>query len=192
MNLADSSANRIPALTLQRLRQQPERATYYARLAVSLLALLGLILPWLRLDGAADGLSGTGLVAFGLVGDWAEKWWMLKRNWFGACCLCLLPFCISIATVWTIWREQRGKPTIGWPTTGATAALLILLTAADITASGQPSVGVLLMPGPGLALLILAHAGLAGHQTWQRIRNRQQQRRQTPAPEPDETPETPD
>lgn len=189
MNIAETVAGRRPALTLTLLRQHPERVTHYARLAVSLLALLGLILPWLRLDGAAESMSGTGLVAFGLAGEWAEKWWMLKRNWFGAFCLCLMPLLVTIATVWSIRREQRGKPSIGWLATSVSAALLLLLTAAEITASGQTRLGALLMPGPGLTLLLLAHAGLAGHHTWQRIHNRK--RRQT-LPEPADTAETPD
>lgn len=152
------------------------------RILAATMAMVGVLGPWLKMDGNADYHSGAELIAFLLAGEGAERWWMLRRSIAGAMALHTLPvIAASLVSIGAV-REYFRKPGIYWHTAAIICIAPLLASAGPVTSSQQPAVGVFIIPGWGLALTLLATTVLAGEQAGRTIRDgRRQRRAATPA-----------
>ena len=133
---------------------------YYGRLAMIAIGLAATMLPWLYFDGFDSAHSGAEMIAFIVAGEGSEKWDMMKTNFIGTFTVLTFPIVITglqIMTAILLYRA-RVEPAIHTAVIGLVLAML--LTAASVTSNDRPTIGPFIMPGAGLALVMLTNLAI--------------------------------
>ena len=121
---------------------------------VTLLAILGILLPWATLDGHASALSGSKLAPYALFG--AERGFLFSVSWYGALALILAPIVTIIAVGHGFFLMIMGRRALRSHFVGAAAPLLMLLVAGSILSGDSPSLGWFVIPGVGMIVTAAA------------------------------------
>ena len=128
-----------------------------ARACVVIAALLGLValfIPWMTLDGHGSPLSGVGLMTYALQGN--DRLVMWKMSPLAISLLLVVPFGITVGACWTALNVLRRNYRLDVPLFTLAGILVLLQFATPILDSHMYTLGGFAMPGPGLAMLIVA------------------------------------
>lgn len=128
-----------------------------ARAWVLIAALLGpvaLFIPWLTLDGHGSSLSGFGLMTYALHG--ADRLVMWHISPLAISLLVVIPFGISVGVCWTALNVLRRNYRLDVPLFTLAGILVLLRFVTPILDGRMYTVGGFVMPGPGLAILLVA------------------------------------
>ena len=128
-----------------------------ARICIVIAALTGpvaLFIPWLSLDGHTSPLSGVGLMTYALQGNDRLVMWRISP--VATALLLAVPFGIAFAVCWTAFTVLRRTYRLDVPLFTC-AGILVLLRFTPSILDGQMHIlGGFAVPGPGLAILLVA------------------------------------
>ena len=128
-----------------------------ARACIVIAALLGpvaLFIPWLSLDGHGSPLSGFGLITYALQGN--DRLVMWKISPLAISLLLVVPFGIAVGVCWTALNVLRRVYRLDVPLFTLAGILMLLRFAPPILDGRMYTLGGFAMPGPGLAILVVA------------------------------------
>ena len=136
------------------------RNTYLWRNLLAIVAIASLMLPWVYLDGAESSLSGAELIAYTFATG-TERWDMLRQSVPGSFSLFLVPPIVAVLSIVAfskIWRDQHPVKSNA---VAAVLPLLIVVFSGSITSSDHLIAGTLVLPQPGIVLMIVCQGVLA-------------------------------
>ena len=81
------------------------------RAATALLTLVGFLMPWVTLDGYADAMSGSDLIAYAFLNP--ERASLFQVSWTGTLALLMMPIAALTATIYGFYRSLKGDPSLG-------------------------------------------------------------------------------
>ena len=128
------------------------------RSAAGALALAGMLLPWVRLDGYTKSMSGADLIAYAFTGT--DRGAIFDASVTGALALLLIPSIVLAACAYAFFNTMIGRRPLKSHLTGAIMPLGILLMSGSIVSSDGPQVAGIPIPGFGLIITVLAQGGL--------------------------------
>ena len=128
-----------------------------ARACIVIAALLGpvaLFIPWMTLDGHGSPLSGVGLMSYALQGN--DRLVMWKMSPLAISLLLAAPFGIAAGVCWTTLNVLRQVYRVEVPLLTFVSILVLLRFMTPILDGRMYTIGGFAMPGPGLAILMVA------------------------------------
>lgn len=133
---------------------------------VSLLAGCGLLLNWMRLDGATGGLNGAELAAMALAGPGRGD--LMGASFLSGMLTLTVPLAVTIATVITLWKTMTGSLTFAPGIVAMAGIALLCAFGGAVSDSGRTVMGGLMLPGVGMVMAFLGHGALlAAAAGWQ-------------------------
>ena len=131
---------------------------HYWKIAVALLAIASMMMPWIVMDGASSKMSGGDLIAYLIHGN--EKWEMLKTSFLGALSIMVIPTATLAMAVMVFWKVLNEENSVLLNIITGAAPLTLLIFAGRL-ASSDHQVGGMLTPQPGIVVLFICQAVLA-------------------------------
>ena len=128
-----------------------------ARVCIVIAALLGpvaLFIPWMTLDGHGSPLSGVGLMSYALQGN--DRLVMWKISPLAIALLLAAPYGIAVGVCWAALNVLRRNYRLDVPLFTLAGILVLLRFAPPILDGRMYTVGGFAIPGPGLAMLLVA------------------------------------
>ena len=128
-----------------------------ARACIVIVALLGpvaLFIPWMTLDGHGSPLSCVSLMSYALQGN--DRLVMWKISPLAIALLMVVPYGISVGVCWTALNVLRRNYRLDVPLFTLAGILVLLRFATPIMDGRMYTIGGFAMPGPGLAILMVA------------------------------------
>ena len=128
-----------------------------ARVCIVIAVLLGpvaLFIPWMTLDGHGSPLSGVGLMSYALQGNDRLVMWKISPP--AIALLLVVPYGIAVGACWTALNVLRRNYRLDVPLFTLAGILVLLRFAQPILDGRMYTVGGFAMPGPGLAVLLMA------------------------------------
>ena len=126
---------------------------------IAILTALGLLLPWMKLDGAESSLSGAKLIAFTLFGP--GQWDLVANSPLSGLLTLTMPAVVVAVTCWTLIQTVRGGSPVGPSVTAIAGLLLLVAFGGGASDSGRIILWGAFIPGIGALLLFLGHTALA-------------------------------
>ena len=140
-----------------KIRQAAE-SHYLWRNVLAIIGIASFTLAWVKLDGAASSMSGSGLIAYLISGN--ERWEMLKAAPIGALSLMLAPVAALIAATISWWKAWNDRGSVGSNIAAILAPIPILIFAGSITSSENLMTRGIMAPQTGVIILILSQIGM--------------------------------
>ena len=128
------------------------------RSAVGALALAGMLLPWVRLDGYTNSMSGADLIAYAFTGT--DRGAIFDTSIMGALALLLIPSIVLAACAYAFLTTLTGGRPLKSHFVAAVMPLGIMLMSGGIVSSDGPQIAGIPIPGLGLIITVLAQGGL--------------------------------
>ena len=128
------------------------------RSAVGALALAGMLLPWVRLDGYTKSMSGADLIAYAFTGT--DRGAIFDTSIMGALGLLLIPSIVLAACAYAFLNTMTGRRPLKSHLVAAIMPLGMLLMSGGIVSSDGPQIAGIPIPGFGLIITVLAQGGL--------------------------------
>lgn len=111
-----------------------------------------LFIPWLRLDGHTESLSGVGLMIYALQGNDRLVMWRISP--LSLVTVMMVPYAIAVAVCLTAASVLRRNCRLDAPLFAVAAILLLLRFAPPILGGQALTMGRFAAPGPGLVVLM--------------------------------------
>ena len=131
------------------------------RTLAALLALFSMMLPWVRLDGYTESMTGAELLAFAFTSP--ERGAMFRTVPLGAIALLLVPLAAAATAVYSFVKNVQGEHPIAANLALIFLPIVMLFFGQALTASDQPRLVWVSIPRPGIILMIACNAGLLAH-----------------------------
>ena len=128
------------------------------RTLVGIIAIAGMLLPWVRLDGHAGAMNGAEMIAYALTSP--ERASIFSASKLGTLAVLLVPPLVLAANAYGFFRLMQGHHSLGAHITGALLPLGMILTAGAILNSDGPALMGIPIPGIGLFVTMLAQGAL--------------------------------
>ena len=128
---------------------------------IAIIALTGMLLPWLRLDGYSEAMSAAELIAYAFTSP--ERGSLFGVSMMGALAILLTPVVVMTAGVLGFFQAITGGRSLGANLVGALAPLAMLMLAHSIVSSDGWEVVGIPLPGFGLMLTVAAQGTLFIH-----------------------------
>lgn len=138
--------------------------TQLARQAAALLPLLGIILPWITLDGETDSLTGAELLAYAFTSP--ERATMFQTSTLAGLTLFAAPLTTITFAILAFIKILKDQYPLALNIATAAVPIIMLATVQPITSTAQKTVFGFIFPDWGLALTIIPHLGLLAHGIW--------------------------
>lgn len=132
------------------------------RTAFTLIALAGMLLPWVTLDGSGSSMSGADLIAYSFTGN--ERAAMIRITLIGSAVLFTFPLLTLFAAVMCFLDNIKGELGVPWSLLAAVSPMAMLIVAAPVLSSDQgkmlgipiPDWGMFMTAGAHLSLILMA------------------------------------
>ena len=131
------------------------------RTLTALLALVSMMLPWVRLDGYTESMTGAELLAFAFTSP--ERGAMFRTVPLGAIALLLVPLTVAATAVYSFVKNIQGEFTVGPNLALIALPIVMLFLGQALTATDQPRLAWATLPKPGIILMVLCNVGLLAH-----------------------------
>ena len=128
------------------------------RAAVGLIALAGMLLPWIKLDGYSEAMNGGELIAYALTSP--ERASIFSASKLGATAVLLLPVLSLAANIYGFFRLMQGRHSLGAHLSGTLCPLGMVVLAGTVASSDGPSLLGITIPGIGVIVTMLAQGTL--------------------------------
>lgn len=128
-----------------------------ARVCIVIAALIGpvaLFIPWMTLDGHGSPLSGVGLMSYALQGNDRLVMWKISPP--AIVLLLAVPYGIAVGACWTALNVLRRNYRLDVPLFTLAGILVLLRFVTPILDGRMHTAEGFAIPGPGLAILIVA------------------------------------
>ena len=115
---------------------------------------VGIFIPWPSLDGHASALSGVGLMTYAFQGNDRLVMWRISP--LATALVLAVPFGIATVACCTAWIVLRRTYRVDIPLFTFTGILVLLRFTPAILDGQMRILGSFAVPGPGLAILMVA------------------------------------
>ena len=142
---------------------------YLWRNVLAIIGMASLLLPWVKLDGAASAMSGAEIIAYLFTG--AERWEMLISSPLGALAFLLVPPVTLVLTLLVFTRNIRGLDSTVHSMVAGLAPVPMVVFSGDTVSSDSAVSGGLMAPQVGMVILFLSQLGIitVGRAPWGRL-----------------------
>ena len=130
------------------------------RTLVALMALCSMLLPWTRLDGYTNPMTGADLIAFAFTSP--ERGAMFRLMPLGALALLFIPLVTTITAIYVFAKSVEGEHPVMANIMAITLPVVMLYLAQTLTGSDQPQLFWITIPKLGIITLILCNTALIG------------------------------
>ena len=142
---------------------------YLWRNVLAIIGMASLLLPWVKLDGAASAMTGAEIIAYLFTG--AERWEMLISSPLGALAFLLVPPATLVLTLLVFTRNIRGLDSTVLSMVAGLAPVPMVVFSGDTVSSDSAVSGGLMAPQVGMVILFLSQLGIitVGRAPWGRL-----------------------
>ena len=138
--------------------------TDLARQVAALLPLLGVLLPWITMDGETSALTGADLIAYTLTSP--ERAQLFRTSTLAGLTLFAIPTVTITVAILVFIKTLSAQHTPALNALATALPIIMLATVAPITSTTQKTVMGFIYPDWGVALMIFPQAGLLAHSIW--------------------------
>ena len=128
------------------------------RTLVGLIALAGMLLPWIRLDGYSETMNGAQMIAYAFTDPGRASIFGVSK--LGALAVLLVPTLALLANTYGFFRLAQGRHSLGSHLAGSLLPLGMVLLSNPLISSDGPAIAGLPIPGVGIFVTILAQGAL--------------------------------
>ncbi len=128
------------------------------RTAIGIIALVGMLLPWLKLDGYNEAMSAAELAAYSFTSP--DRGAMFGISIIGAIAVLFTPHIAVAVGFYGFIRLVQGGHSLSSHFTGAVLPLVMVLIARPMISSDGPELMGVPIPGIGLIITVLAQGAL--------------------------------
>ena len=123
------------------------------RSTVALIALAGFLLPWIRLDGHNDPMTGSEIIAYAFTSP--ERATIFSTSLPSSMALLMIPPVTAIAVLYGMVRLIQGGHSLGSHLLGAALPLVMVLSTGAIASSDGFRIGGIPLPGIGIIATVI-------------------------------------
>ena len=134
-----------------------DRATQ-VRTLVGLMALAGMLLPWIRLDGYSETMNGAQMIAYAFTDPGRASIFGVSK--LGTLAILLVPILALAANAYGFFRLAQGGHSLGSHLSGSLMPLGMVLLSSSLISSDGPAIAGFPLPGVGIFVMILAQGAL--------------------------------
>ena len=128
------------------------------RTLVGLIALAGMLLPWIRLDGYSETMNGAQMIAYAFTDLGRASIFGVSK--LGALAILLVPTLALAANIYGFFRLMQGRHSLGSHLAGSLLPLGMVLLSSPLISSDGPAIAGFPIPGMGIFVTILAQGAL--------------------------------
>ena len=141
-----------------------------------LLALAGMLLPWIQLDGAASAMNAAELLAYSFTNP--ERGAMIDVSFIGTIALLFVPPILITITCLTFISLIKGEHPFSMNTTALILIAALVLLTGPVISSDQSTLWSVPIPKAGVMVVALSHAGLITHGAWLERKKSERQKKE--------------
>ena len=128
------------------------------RTLVGLIALAGMLLPWIRLDGYSETMNGAQMIAYAFTDLGRASIFGVSK--LGALAILLVPTLALAANIYGFFRLMQGRHSLRSHLAGSLLPLGMVLLSSPLISSDGPAIAGFPIPGMGIFVTILAQGTL--------------------------------
>ena len=128
------------------------------RTLVGLIALAGMLLPWIKLDGYGETMNGAQMIAYAFTDLGRASIFGVSK--LGALAILLVPTLALAANIYGFFRLMQGRHSLGSHLAGSLLPLGMVLLSSPLISSDGPAIAGFPIPGMGIFVTILAQGAL--------------------------------
>ena len=145
--------------------QAPDDVTWYAAVAATMLAVIGLALPWLWIDDYGKPFGLAGLIMYYPSHD--DKIYILKTTPLGTLTMVIAPIFAGIFVMANAIKSVFGGPSAGMGLIAALVMVALCGLTGEITDPDRARIGDIAVPHAGLGMSMMGSLASVGVAIWQ-------------------------